>query len=237
MALSLASLSCSSVIDTSLDALEGLVSYKTLDHEIVYCNSQVLRYAGFNSVEEIRGCDDSSLAWSDYTDFYIKQERDALEGKVYTALHPSKDVNGRCFLLVNHKLPWRNENGELIGLISHAIELNDVDIIKQFHEFAHLDGLKKFHHLAPVPAIKLSPRENDCLFFLLQGRTAKETGRQLSISHRTVEVHVDHLKTKFGCKNKSELIAKALKEGYGGSLSRLTKVSEPVVLERLGGHR
>jgi DNA-binding CsgD family transcriptional regulator len=230
MPISLASLSCSSAIETGLDSMQGLVSYKTLNHEIVYCNAEFLRYTGFRQVKDIQGCDDSDLIWSDFASYYHQHEDDVFNGRVYTTLQPGRDADGRCFLFFNQKLPWRDKHGKLIGTVCQAIEIADVSIVKHFHEFARLMDFEGLYCVDPSPEIKISLREGDCLFFLLRGKTAKEIGRLLNISHRTVEAHVEHLKVKLGCKNKSELIAKALNEGYGASLSRLVKISGPVVL-------
>lgn len=53
---------------------------------------------------------------------------------------------------------------------------------------------------------KLSVREKDCLQYLIQGMTAKETAKQLNLSPRTVETYIDSIKLKFGCRNKMEIM-------------------------------
>ncbi|HAT8226499.1 TPA: LuxR family transcriptional regulator, partial [Legionella pneumophila] len=52
----------------------------------------------------------------------------------------------------------------------------------------------------------LSPRQKDCAKLLLQGMSYKEIGKILQLSTRTVETHVNQLKTKLECDNKAELI-------------------------------
>jgi DNA-binding CsgD family transcriptional regulator len=41
----------------------------------------------------------------------------------------------------------------------------------------------------PLMFEKLSPRENQCLYWTLQGKTAKEAGMILNLSQRTVECY------------------------------------------------
>lgn len=53
----------------------------------------------------------------------------------------------------------------------------------------------------------LSKREKECVFYFLNGKTAKETAIKLGISYRTVEDYFIKIKKKFGCKNKRELYA------------------------------
>ncbi len=54
--------------------------------------------------------------------------------------------------------------------------------------------------------ISFSPRQRQCLALLYRGKTAKEIGRVLSLSHRTVEYYLDHIKMKLGCHTRNELI-------------------------------
>lgn len=56
----------------------------------------------------------------------------------------------------------------------------------------------------------LTTREIDIIHCLLEGKTAKETARQLFISHRTVERHLENIKLKLNCRNKFGLINKIL---------------------------
>ena len=46
------------------------------------------------------------------------------------------------------------------------------------------------------PDLKLTRREEENLFLLIQGKSAKEIGQLLQISHRTVECHLKDIKHK-----------------------------------------
>jgi DNA-binding CsgD family transcriptional regulator len=56
--------------------------------------------------------------------------------------------------------------------------------------------------------IKVTRREAECIYYLMQGKTAKETAKILKISPRTVETHLEHVRNKAGCHNKMNLIGK-----------------------------
>lgn len=56
--------------------------------------------------------------------------------------------------------------------------------------------------------INFTPREEQCLIQLTQGKSAKEVAKALKISHRTVESYLESIKQKLGCRNKFELIGK-----------------------------
>lgn len=61
---------------------------------------------------------------------------------------------------------------------------------------------------------QLTLREIDIINSLLVGRTAKEAGKLLAISHRTVEKHMEKIKEKLCCKTKLELMSKIFESHY-----------------------
>jgi len=56
------------------------------------------------------------------------------------------------------------------------------------------------------PISSLTHRQIECAQFLVKGLSAKEIGRKLSLSPRTVESHLDVLKGKFRIKEREQLI-------------------------------
>lgn len=62
--------------------------------------------------------------------------------------------------------------------------------------------------------LTLSKRELDILKLLMFGCTAKKIGQELNISFRTAEQYIEQLKDKFACDSKSDLIIKAIKNGF-----------------------
>jgi FixJ family two-component response regulator len=61
----------------------------------------------------------------------------------------------------------------------------------------------------------LTEREQDVLTQLIAGATNKEVGRQLGISHRTIEIHRARIMEKLGAKNAADLIRIVLSENRG----------------------
>jgi RNA polymerase sigma factor (sigma-70 family) len=60
---------------------------------------------------------------------------------------------------------------------------------------------------------RLTPREREILRLVMNGLTSKDIARQLTISHRTVEVHRLRIMQKLGAKTLPELIAVATSYG------------------------
>jgi len=61
---------------------------------------------------------------------------------------------------------------------------------------------------------RVTPREREVFVLAAQGYTAKEIGKSLGISPRTVEAHRRHIKDKLGLNNQSELVLYAVRNGF-----------------------
>jgi|GEM_PF-1943071 len=66
------------------------------------------------------------------------------------------------------------------------------------------------------PAIgkALSQRELQCFFYLIQDRSAKEIANIIHISKRTVEAHINKIKSKLNLLNSRDIIDFAIANGY-----------------------
>lgn len=68
----------------------------------------------------------------------------------------------------------------------------------------------------------LSERELECLALLLEGHSSGAIGKQLAISARTVEHHIENIKNKLSCSTKGELFTfVSTLKACGGELSFL----------------
>jgi DNA-binding CsgD family transcriptional regulator len=52
----------------------------------------------------------------------------------------------------------------------------------------------------------LSAQELHCIFYMSQGKTAKEIARLMGLSPRTIEYYLDNIRRKTGCRRKVEII-------------------------------
>jgi len=96
------------------------------------------------------------------------------------------------------------------------------DIVMRVEQAIAADRQRKAKQRAPArtqfyfPGSEpLTAREQDVLAQLVTGATNKEAGRQLGISHRTIEIHRARIMEKLGAKSVADLIRIALSENRG----------------------
>jgi DNA-binding NarL/FixJ family response regulator len=66
----------------------------------------------------------------------------------------------------------------------------------------------------PGGGVSLSPREQDVVWLVVDGASNDEIGARLGISSRTVESHLRRLFERVGVASRTELAARALREGW-----------------------
>ena len=72
-----------------------------------------------------------------------------------------------------------------------------------------IDGGELINRL-PAPAVALTQREREVLSRVLEGEANKVIGRNLGISHRTVEIHRSRAMSKLGAASVTDLIRRAM---------------------------
>lgn len=113
------------------------------------------------------------------------------------------------------KMPWYNQHHEIVGLFGITIVSGKQQLSEALSNIAAF-GLLKFNN--PVikkeylPSIRtmidtLTPRENECLQWLLKGKSAKIIAENMQLSSRTIEIYINAIKKKFSCRTKLELMA------------------------------
>ena len=127
-------------------------------------------------------------------------------------------------IFVNHRnilerfIPYFNERAsDIINLYpnknlfifkeKHNHELTESNLSKNcLDKFIEQTPIKKYPLRCKTGQIYLSKRESECLFQLSLGKTAKEIGRLLNLSPRTVEFYINNIKEKTGCRTRTELV-------------------------------
>lgn len=96
-----------------------------------------------------------------------------------------------------------------IALPEQMLSLSDDKNINLLSYEKPLESKILSKHLKIPSSIKSvsTSRELECLSLLMQGHSAKAIGRELGISFRTAETHLDALKRKLNCNTRFELLS------------------------------
>ncbi|MEI4487906.1 LuxR C-terminal-related transcriptional regulator [Frigidibacter sp. MR17.14] len=137
--------------------------------------------------------------------------RSELIGRSIRRLYPSiadfRDIGDRCETMLRTGQSYRDErfmqaaDSEIFWARAWGVTLSPAD------PFAlTVWGFERIETRAGRPS-DMTPRERQVAHHVVNGRTCKEIGKILGISHRTVEVHRAKLMKKLGAKNTAELVS------------------------------
>lgn len=157
---------------------------------------------------------------SDLVDLHRSNNEIVHTGKTWHGFEPCFWHNHYTFIFSNKFPVYNNADQTLIGVfhygsvIEHTNLLVFLNKIHKHQSMINAQSYDAYEIYQQGMNLHLTPREIECLFYTLRGKTAKEIARFLTISQKTVEFHIEHLKMKFNCYSKSELISKAMECGY-----------------------
>ena len=101
---------------------------------------------------------------------------------------------------------------ELITAIHQAL-VDEKYLSPKLHEMLIEATARPGNNVNVNPYETLTDREREVLQMAAEGKTAPEIARQLSISHRTVELHRSRMMNKMGFRSQTELVRYAIKHG------------------------
>lgn len=117
-------------------------------------------------------------------------------------------------------IPVRNRRG-IYSVVSFTSDLSRAD-----WERYKSDNMAKLQLLAvliesaaninfklPLPRVKLSRREEQCLIWAARGKTYQEIGEILDLTFGSVKTHLDSARHKLGCMNLTHTVAVAIASG------------------------
>lgn len=173
------------------------------------------RHTGASSSDELinRTAYDMQCEAADYADDLTQYERMTMEERSETLLLSLiQSAQGAMVSLICNK-PVINEKGVVEGVETWAQILPNTTNPHAIIQCYQADNSVKPKN-SLLSNVSLTRREQECVFYLAKGFTFLEMGRQLLISPRTVETHVNNIKKKLNVKTRAELIMKVCEMGY-----------------------
>lgn len=213
-----------SFLDSLIRNMPGFVALKSIDSTYISASLLCAKYAGYETIDGFVGkkdnewrCDVAELA----KEFQAQDKLITETKKVWSSFNAIKFSTGWTYYFSNKSLVYA-PTGEMVGILFIGTVLTDFQLMKALSLLVKEDVKRSEVNCKSVvytfPEEKDKPfftqREEECLFYLMRGKSAKETAKLLKISFRTVEVHIEQIKYKFNCHTKSEIFSKAIAAGY-----------------------
>lgn len=184
-------------------------------------NESEAEHLGALDAREVLGKSVLDFIHAQYAKCLLENDQDILLNQHLKILSEEcvRLVDDAFWQALSIKMPWYNEEGNLIGTLG-------LGIVERQHSLpATLEKITKFGLLheplieKKMPSIKienlynnihLTIREKEVLNYLIRGKTAKDTASMLNLSTRTVEHYLESLKNKFDVSSKAALIEKII---------------------------
>jgi len=150
---------------------------------------------GLNKWSDILGYTDFDFSQIEYAPMLMQNDKEViLAEKAKIVIEPFLALTGNTCKGLSYKTPLYSSNTrKMIGISGISLMLDN-------------DAIPKDPYL-------LSKRQKECLYLLVRGKSNKEIAKILHLSPRTVEEHVNEVKSKMSCSTKSQVIEKAFNEG------------------------
>ncbi|OGT29789.1 MAG: hypothetical protein A3E87_05505 [Gammaproteobacteria bacterium RIFCSPHIGHO2_12_FULL_35_23] len=198
---------------------------KDINSTYLEANMECAKLFGFNNPESIQNITDFQLncKFSELAEIFQQCDKRVIEYKKPIKLLEILQCNQNNWkIMLVTKAPIFNVQNNTIGTAGLCIDvttsftkvgcyLSDSQLNtkkEKLLQSSYVIGKSNFFD------IRLTPRQSECLFFILRGKTIKGIAKILNLSARTVECYIEQLKLKFNCHTKSQLISTAIEQGY-----------------------
>jgi DNA-binding CsgD family transcriptional regulator len=190
-----------------------------------YCNAACAYILGLDSPDQAYGLKlhDVPCKVAECSDIFAQQNQRVMQERTTLKIidiHPYR--NDELKILLTHKSALINDHNQAIAALLHATEITQQSLLNITSALVNTD--KKYHprnnteqrsyHIADTYESRLTPRESECLFYLVRGKTANLIAEMLSVSKRTVEKHIANIKIKLDCTTKANLIEKVIANNF-----------------------
>jgi PAS domain S-box-containing protein len=113
------------ILETIINTIPVRVFWKDRNLTFLGCNTPFARDAGFKKPEDILGKDDYLMGWREQAGLYQADDRMVIDsGKSKLLIEePQTTPSGERICLLTSKIPLKDENGEIIGVLGTYLDI------------------------------------------------------------------------------------------------------------------
>jgi DNA-binding CsgD family transcriptional regulator len=217
------------VLEQLVYFIPGIVCWKNKEGEYLGCNETMAAILNLNSPDDIVGKTLYEIMPKKYAKPLLRNDHEVISANSEKIVEEvSFDIHGNETNYLARKVPLRNKEGGVIGLLALSLPIAEQEkiekglkleqpVLSNDHKNTTTVGklletfdLKRYYLAGEYEGIYLTKREAQCINYLAKGNTAKQMGKILNLSPRTIEFYIENAKHKLNCHTQTELIAKAI---------------------------
>jgi len=191
------------------------IGTKDKNLKYTYCSENLAALIGLDVPRQAIGKTDYELFPEPFAEVYRAGDKQILSGGIYLnvfELHPHLDTT---ISIVVSKCKLQNKSGSDNGLIFSFLEASQTAAIQKINSnlLKYDEEKKKYKFSIGQETIYFTPREYQVFQYILMGHTAKQIGKKIYLSHRTVEDYIKRIRYKLQCESKYHIVETALRYG------------------------
>lgn len=121
------------IVEGIINAIPVRVFWK--DRNLCYlgCNPVFASDAGFNSPKELIGKTDYQMGWRNQAEFYRRDDMQVIESGMskFHIEEPQTTPDGRTITLLTSKMPMRNSEGKIVGVLGTYMDITELKRSKE----------------------------------------------------------------------------------------------------------
>jgi DNA-binding CsgD family transcriptional regulator len=169
----------------------GYFFIKDMAGRFLYSNKNLLLETGSNTLSSLLGKTDFMTPWERYATVYTQADHKVTTTKApFQQQELIENYKKETILLTTHKKPFYHGD-KLIGIHGASLQIPP-SCLGQRTTFS--EGME-FVDLQRGQRLTLTSRHKQILYYVLKGHPAKQIAAILGISYRTVEHHIESIKT------------------------------------------
>lgn len=200
----------------------GIINWKDVDLKFLGCSKANVKSFNLSSVDNLIGKTDRDFSWSNngYLKIFNDEDHTVLSGKTLLILGRYDFSDEKKVILIRKQPMIDVKNNKIIGVISCCKEVPDLQSFivhgKRSNLALSFESLNEINNklFKKNSTVLFTPREEECLYYIIRGHSMKETAKKLGISDRTVEGYFEQVKNKLDCRKLPCVVAKAIELGY-----------------------
>lgn len=184
---------------------------------IMSCSQQYAHITGFNSHKNLIGLTSADLRCplADLAENFHIEDAFALQKGSFTVIDQYFLAHKVEKILLVQKQTLLDCKTQQKAILAHAIDISNTSHAIDIKSLIKLENKKNDNqliswHLGDYDNFNLTKKEKECLFYVIQGKTAREISTIMCRSKRTIEMHINNIKQKFNVNSKALLFEKLL---------------------------